>query len=76
MSEESQGGGKVGGAPLGRALHPCRRLATLLTWTPSPLGVFWSKKIIVKFYSVWTPFSIPFLQSLKTRKKIETGTGV
>ena len=28
----------------GRALHPCGRLASLLTCTPSLLGVFWSKK--------------------------------
>ena len=29
---------------LGRTLHPCVRLAALLTCTPSLLGVFWSKK--------------------------------
>src|SRR5215216_603196 len=28
----------------GHALHPCRRLGTLLTWLSSPRGVFWSKK--------------------------------
>ena len=31
-------------APLGRALHPCRRLMALLACTPSLLGVFWSRK--------------------------------
>jgi hypothetical protein len=27
------------------------------------------RKIIVNFYSVWTPFDIPFLRNSKTRKK-------
>ena len=39
-----RGAHKVGVPPLGRALHPCRCLVALLTWTSSPLGVFWSKK--------------------------------
>ena len=28
-----------------------------------------------RFYSVWTPFGIPFLQNTEIGKKTETGTG-
>ena len=39
-------------------------LALQVSWVS-----FGPRKIIMKFYSVWTPFSIPFLRSSKTRKK-------
>ena len=46
MSGELRGAHKVEGRapPPGRALHPCGRLEAPLTCTPSPPGVFWSKK--------------------------------
>jgi hypothetical protein len=54
----------------GRALHPCRRLVALLTWTPSPLGVFWSKKnhreVLFRLDSVWYSFSARLKNKEKT----------
>jgi len=57
---------EVGGLPgdpqaRGCALRACGALGTLLTWTPSPVDVFWSRKNQHKFYSVWNPFGIHFL---------------
>src|SRR5215216_2437754 len=43
----------------GRALHPCHRLGTLLTWFSIPWVSSSPRKNIVKFHSVWTPFDIP-----------------
>ena len=40
-----------------------------------PLVSSGPRKIIVKFYSVWTPFSIPFLRSTKTRKEQKLALG-
>ena len=50
-------------------------------------GLFWPNSFtpwpssgpkisFVKFQVNWTPFDFPFLQFSKTRKKIETGTGL
>ena len=75
MLGDSRGGHKAGGAPLGRALHPCRRLWVF--WLG--LQVLWvssgPRKIIVKFYSIWTPFGIHFLRSSKTWKKQKLALG-
>ena len=58
----------------GRALEACGLLGTLLALSPSHVGVFWSKKIIIKFYSVWTLFEVPFRKSQK-QGKTKTDTG-
>ena len=65
-----------GRAPLGHALHPCRRLGTPFTWSPSPKCVFWSKKNHRKSF---IPFGLRLIFLFyKTQKlgKTETGTGL
>ena len=57
-SEEAPPGALVGCAPLGAPPRCCL----------GPLGVFWSKKISVKFCCIWTPFGIDFLQCKKHAK--------
>ena len=67
-------GGRAQG--VGRALHPCGRLGTLLDQLFYSGGFFWSIKNIKNWHVNWTPFGIPFMYNSKTRKKIETGTGL
>ena len=62
------------GASLGRALRACGALMTLLTSSPSPTCVFWSKKnhrkVLFCLDSVWYSFSV------KVKNKEKTGTGI
>ena len=72
----------VGGAAVGpqaRGARPCG------LWSHGGSPALFSKlgrcllvqeKLFRRFYSVWTPFNIPYLQYSKTRKKTETGTGL
>ena len=49
-----------------------------LSWSNSdtPWASSGPKISFVKFRVNWTPFDFPFLRYSKTRKKIETGTGL
>ena len=77
-SRHQQGGHEVGGAPrrVGRAPHPRGCLGTLLVHLRCSVGFFWSKNNLREILGQWTPFGFPFLRYSKTRKKIETGTGL
>ena len=55
-------------------LCPPRGSSDLHSKSPGCLLV--QDKSLRKFYSVWTPFGIPFLRNSKTRKKTGTGTGL
>ena len=79
----SRSGGQRGAHKVGgRTLPPWARPPPL--WPPRGSSNFHSKspgcllvqeKSSRKFYSVWTPFGIPFLQNSKTRKKQKLALG-
>ena len=69
--EEPWGAHKPGGAPRWLVAHPWVFWPLLqASWVP-----YGPRKISVEFYSVWTPFDIPFLQYSKTRKKQKLALG-
>ena len=52
-----RGGHKPGRCGLGgRASWACDSLVALVAFFQTFGGIFWSKKIIINFYSIWTPF--------------------
>ena len=55
----------------GGASWACDSLVALLAFFQSFGGLFWSKKIIVKFHSIWTPSE----NGSKTRKKQKLALG-
>ena len=73
-----EGSTRQGSAPYppGRALHPCGRLAALLTCTPSLLVVFWSKKNQRESFILFGLCLVfLFCKTLKLAEKTENGTG-
>ena len=68
---------RVGGTPTprGRARHPCGRLVSCLTSTPSPLDHVCSKKIASEGFIPFGPFDIPFLRNTEIGKKTAIRAG-
>ena len=67
-SEMQQGGHEGGGRAQGGRARPLPRGSSDLHYK-SPGCLLVQEKSSRKFYSVWTPFGIPFLRNSKTRKK-------
>ena len=73
--EGHRGPTRVGGAlPPGLALHPRGCLVASPSSSPGLPGLLLvQERSSQKFHSVWTPFSIPFLQNYKIGKKLALG---
>ena len=56
---------------VGRAPWACDSLVALLAFFQSLGGLFWSKKIIIKFHSIWTPSE----KGSETRKRQKLALG-
>lgn len=68
--EEHRGAHEAGGHVLGGRPHPRDRLFCSLEQGPSLLdNVGWENHVPERFYSVWTPFDIPFLRNIEIGKK-------
>ena len=76
MSGKQRGSHKAGRRALGGRPHPRGQLPYLLTWGPSPSGVFPSKNNFSSWFrSVSTPFDIPFLQNTEIGRKQQFWAG-
>ena len=76
MSVEQQGAHEGGGRTWGGQARPLPRGLLLIGLTKSPELYSVRKSRSRRFYSVWTPFDIPFLRNPKTSKNSNSGLGL